>query len=704
MTGRPAASVTGRLHHLFLTSTAVVLMVAGVVVLALELMSSRDTMISKAESFTGLTAPHLANALATESPLLANLLLENYFSEADLLGIYVYRLDGSDLVHMIRPGTEETLPTPDMRLKNSIKADYRFSHKLFEYSQPIRLKQELIGQIYLQYSLSTVVNQLMFYLLFGLVLYLVSLLSVYHLSRRIQRGISQPIDQLLRAMHTVIGSQKYEVRVPVPKQDSDVSDLIRGFNQMLEQIGKNTQQLAAQQKAIEQHVFFDPLTGLANRRMLLQRMEREVIRSRRSGHIGGLLYMDLDHFKTINDSLGHAIGDAILMGVAKRISAAVREVDTPARLGGDEFVVLLPELGKHDSKASNNALSVAEKVRQAISEPHLINDRVLHVTPSIGIALFDQENSNFETLIMQADLAMYRAKDEGRNRVQFFLEHMQEHADHRQQIEERLRAAIDQDLLHLCYQPQVNAKGEIFGAEALVRWKDSDLGVLNPDAFIPIAEMTDLICCLGRWVLSTVCSQIARWNEDGRYLTVSINISPREFQQKGFVESVEEIVLTTGISADQLVFELTEGVLLSDIDATIAKMKRLNRLGVSFSLDDFGTGYSSLRYLKQLPLDALKIDQSFVCDITKDANGAAIVATIIAMSRHLKIDVVAEGVEQQDQLDYLIRCGCSMFQGFLFFRPMPPEELEELIPKRHKSHLDGTLITTVPTWDGFDSY
>lgn len=699
----PETSVTGRLHHLFLTSTAVVLMLAGVVVLAFEMMSSRATMIARAESFAGLTAPHLANALATESPILANLLLENYFSEAELLGIYVYLPDGRDLVHMTRPDSD-ALPEPDSSLRDGFSPRYKFSLNLFEYSQPIQLKQKLIGQIYLQYSLASAINQLLFYLLFGLVLYLVSLLSVYYLSRRIQRSISQPIDKLHRAMHTVINTQNYDVRVPVPAPDGDIPDLIRGFNTMLEQIGKNTRQLAAQQKAIEQHVFFDPLTGLANRRMLLQRMEREVIRARRSGHIGGLLYMDLDHFKTINDSLGHAIGDAILMGVAKRISSAVREVDTPARLGGDEFVVLLPELGKHDSKASNNALSVAEKVRQAISEPHRINDRVLHVTPSIGIALFDQHNGNFETLIMQADLAMYRAKDEGRNRVQFFLEHMQEHADHRQQIEERLRAAIDQDLLHLCYQPQVDADGNILGAEALVRWKDSDLGVLNPDAFIPIAEMTDLICCLGSWVLTSVCKQIASWNEAGRPLTVSINISPREFQQKAFVERVEEIILTTGISSEQLVFELTEGVLLSDIDATIEKMKRLNRLGIRFSLDDFGTGYSSLRYLKQLPLDALKIDQSFVYDITNDANGAAIVATIIAMSRHLKIDVVAEGVEQPDQLNYLTRCGCSLFQGYLFYRPMSAEALSELIPKRQKSHLEGTLVTTVPVWDGFDSY
>ena len=570
MSPQPLASVTGRLHRLFVTSTALVLLLAGVVVLTIELYKSHTNLVNRAQTFSGITAPHLANVMATESPVLASLLLDNYFSETDLLGIYVYQTDGSLLAFNQRQGYSEQLPPPSYLLLSKVIPAYQLSTSVFEYSQPVRLKEKIIGQIYLQYSLAGVIKQLLIYIACGLLIYIISLIGVYHLSKRIQRGISGPVDQIMEAMKQVTSQQHLNVRIPLDHSDGEMQPLVKGFNEMLEQIEKNASQLKAQQKAIEQHVFFDPLTGLANRRLLIQRMEREVIRSRRTGQIGALLYMDLDHFKTINDSLGHMIGDSILMGVAKRIQSALREADTPARLGGDEFVVLLPELGRNDARASHNALSVAEKIRVAISEVHRINGRVLHVTPSIGIALFDNENSNYEKLIMQADLAMYRAKEEGRNQVQFFLEQMQENADHRQQIEEKLRQAIDNNILFINYQPQVDQQGNVVGAEALVRWPDGDR-LINPDAFIPIAEMSDLICNLGRWVLFNVCTQMAEWADQDLKIPLSINISPREFQQKDFVEVVEEIILTTGAKAEYLVFEITEGVLLTNMETVLER-------------------------------------------------------------------------------------------------------------------------------------
>ena len=696
------ASFTGKLHRLFVTATALVLALTGLVVLSFDFASQRNSIINRAESFSGLTSPHLANVLATDSAELANLLLDNYFSEAGLVGIYVYKTDGSLLVSTIRSGYEARLPQPSVVLRSQIKPSHLFSMDLFQYSQPIWLSDKAIGQIYLQYSLEDVVRQFMMFMVFGLVLYLFSLIAVYFLSKRIQRGISKPIDQILRAMERVTTQQHFDIRIPSSDANGELRVLVNGFNEMLEQVGLNAAQLKAQQKAIEQHVFFDPLTGLANRRLLIQRMEREVIRARRTGQIGALLYMDLDHFKAINDSLGHMMGDSILMGVAERITGAVREVDTPARLGGDEFVVLLPELGKSDSRASHNALSVAEKVRVAISQSQLVSSSSLQVTPSIGIALFNGENSNYEQLIMQADLAMYRAKEEGRNRVQFYLENMQEHADHRQQVEERLRIALDNDALYLCYQPQIDNSGDIVGAEALVRWQDGENGLVNPAAFIPIAEMTDLICLLGRWVLSNVCQQMVEWRQQDKKLIVSINISPREFQQSDFVEMVEEIILTTGARAEYLVFELTEGVLLNDIDTVLIKMQRLSRLGIRFSLDDFGTGYSSLQYLKQLPLNALKIDQSFVRDSISNDSDAAVVATIIAMADTLNIEVVAEGVEQQEELDYLKQCGCHLYQGYFFYRPVIAAEMTQLIPE-FRSHLaQDVVINSGPAWPVFD--
>ncbi|MBN0988451.1 EAL domain-containing protein [Amphritea pacifica] len=692
MTPRPILSVTGRLHRLFVTSVAVVLLITGLVVMSVEFYNHRSQLIDRAHVFSGLTSPQLAQVVLTESPMLATLLLESYFSEPNLLGIYVYRNDGSELVKLTKPGLAQSLPTPSHELRAQLEASYTIGFELLDYSVPLRVKDKLVGQLYLQYSLDAVKRQLLIYLLFGTALYCFSLLGVYLLSKRIQRGISEPVDKIIDAMEQVTVHQNFALKIPEDDKPGELHALISGFNRMLGQINRNAKELKSHQAAIEQHVYFDPLTGLANRRLLMQSMEREVLRAKRSEQIGALLYMDLDHFKTINDSLGHSVGDAVLNSVSSRIRKAVREADTPARLGGDEFVVLLPELGTSESTASHNALSVAEKVRQAISSVHQIDGRALHVTPSIGIALFDGQNDEFENLIMQADLAMYRAKEEGRNRVQFFLEQMQHNADHRQQIEESLRQAIENDLLYICYQPLVRGNGKIVGAEALVRWSDGEKGLVNPASFIPIAEMTDLICCLGQWVLTEVCQQMATWEKQGKKLVVSVNISPREFEQNDFVEKVQEIILNSGVRAEYLVFELTEGVLLNNIEAVRIKMQRLAKLGIRFALDDFGTGYSSLQYLKQLPLNTLKIDQSFVQDITTDSNDAAIVSTIIAMARTLGIDVVAEGVEKQEELDFLEHWGCQLFQGYYFSRAMKAKRMGSLIPSAGKEQLRETQI------------
>lgn len=681
MNSRPFVSVTRRLHHLFVASVAVVLLITGLVVLGFELYSNRNLLIDRAHVFSRLTSPHLANVLMTDSsPVSATLLLDSYFSEPDLLGVYVYRTDGSEFIRAVKDELEQPLPEPSFILRAQLKEFHQMSFGLFEYSVPIRYDEKLVGQLYLQYGLAAIERQMLFYLLFGLAIYGLSLLGVSLLSKRIQRGISEPVDLILDAMEKVTVQKNYALKIPVRDRHGELHELITGFNRMLEQINKNASELQIHQKAIEQHVYFDPLTGLANRRLLIQRMEQEVVRAKRSGKFGALVYLDLDHFKTINDSLGHNVGDDVLKSVSERIRKSVREADIPARLGGDEFVVLLPELGVSESAATHNALSIAEKIRQAISAAHEIDGRVLHVTPSIGIALFNGKHNQLENLLMQADLAMYRAKEEGRNRVQFFLEQMQEHADHRQQLEESLRQAIEGDKLFVCYQPLVRSNGSIVGAEALVRWADDEKGLINPASFIPIAEMTDLICHLGRWVLTDVCKQMAAWEERGKKLVVSVNISPREFQQNDFVEQVQDIVLGTGVRAEYLVFELTEGILLTNIDGVREKMRRLSHLGIRFSLDDFGTGYSSLQYLKQLPLNTLKIDQSFVQDITTDSNDAAIVSTIIAMARTLGINVVAEGVEKREELEYLEQWGCKLFQGFYFSQAVRAKRMGTLIP------------------------
>lgn len=695
MTQKSLISITGRLQRLLVSFSAYVLLIAGLMILVFELSHQRHILHSQAQTFAVLIAPELASELIADASVASGPLLQDYLSEADLLGLYVYRKDGSEYARSVKPEFAQALPTPSFKLRAQLNEAHQISLDLFEYSLPIRHNNRLVGQLYLQYGLATIERQMLLYFVSVVLIYALLLLGMYLLSRRILRRFAEPVGQILTVIDTVRTTKNFSLSVPENDQYCELNRLSSDLNWVLQQANKSTLALQAHQQEIEQHIYFDPLTGLVNRRMLIQRIEREVVRAKRTGQIGALVYLDLDHFKAINDSLGHNVGDAVLKSVALRISKAVREADTPARLGGDEFVVLLPELGKSESSAAHNALNIAEKIRQAISTVHQLDERDLHVTPSIGIALFDGEKSDLENLLMQADLAMYQAKEDGRNRVQFFLKQMQEHTDHRRQIEESLRQAIANDKLYVCYQPLVRSDGAVVGAEALVRWEDEEEGLISPSAFIPIAEMTDLICYLGQWVLTDVCKQMAAWEDQGKNLVVSVNISPREFQQTDFVEQVQEIVLTTGVKAEHLVLELTEGILLNNIEAVSGKMQRLSQLGIRFSLDDFGKGYSSLQYLKQLPLSALKIDQSFVRSITTDSNDAEIVATIIAMAQTLGIEVIAEGVENREELECLKHWGCQLFQGFYFSRAVRAKRIHRLIRRTGKHSLQPAPIASL---------
>ena len=679
-------SVARRLNRSFVKSIAIVLLLSGLALLSAEFYHQRTQLIDRAHAFSSLTSPQLARMVSSDLPELANLLSDSYFSVPDLFGVYVYRNDGSQLVKLLKPGLNRSLPLPQYQASVQPEGSYETGFDLFQYRVPLSVTGQVVGQLYLQYSLDGVKKQLLLYTLFGSVIYGLSILGIYLLSKRQQRGVLEPVDKILNAIELITTEQNLSVKIP-DDEKGELHDLISGFNLMLEQAYNNSLELKLHKKAIEQHVSVDPLTGLANRRLLMLSMEKAISRLKRSGQLGGLLYVGLDHFKTINDSLGHSVGDEVLKSVSSRIRNALGDADTPARLGGDEFIILLPELGKDESFASNNAFSVAEKVRQSIAAPYAMAGRRLHLTCSIGIALFDRDSTEPESLVMKADLAMCKAKAEGCNRVQFFIEEILEQTDQHQKIEDSLRTAIENDELYICYQPLVQGDGSIAGAEALVRWSDSENGLINPSAFIPIAERTDLICALGYWVLNEVCKQVAAWGAQGKQLVVSVNISPREFQQDDFVEKVQGIILNSGVRAEYLVFELTERVLLNDIERVRKTMQRLSYLGIRFALDDFGTGYSSLQSLKQLPLNTLKIDRSFVHQITAEADDAAVVSTIIAMAGTLGIDVVAEGVEKQGELDYLLKCGCKLFQGYYFSRPVKAKRMGSLIPAASPNQL-----------------
>ncbi len=434
---------------------------------------------------------------------------------------------------------------------------------------------------------------------------------------------------------------------------------------------------------IEYLAYFDALTELPNRRLLLDRLEQNLSRARRYRHYGAMLFLDLDRFKNINDSLGHPVGDALLKEVARRMTLGLRNEDTVSRLGGDEFVMLLSELGDDPVTAAAKAQKKAEQIRESLAEKYQIMGHELHITPSIGVAMFPASEDNQEAgndILRHADTAMYRAKDDGRDSIRFFLPSMQSAADDRLAIEKELRYALERDEISLYYQPQVDASGGIIGAETLVRWNHAERGFISPAVFIPVAEATGLILPIGEWILRHACRQLKTWADQGHDMPhLAVNVSPRQFRQPDFIQQICDILEETGADPNQLGLELTEGMVIDNIADTIEKMQGLKQLGIELSIDDFGTGYSSLAYLKKMPLDILKIDQSFVRDIESDANDAAIVETIIAMANHLDLKVIAEGVETEFELDFLERKGCKSFQGYLFSRPLPEQQFSTML-------------------------
>jgi len=437
-----------------------------------------------------------------------------------------------------------------------------------------------------------------------------------------------------------------------------------------------TQHKQAEDK-IKQLAFSDPLTGLPNRRLLLDRLHQALAASTRNKRQGALLFIDIDNFKTLNDTLGHDKGDLLLKQVAGRLLTCVREGDTVARLGGDEFVVMLEDLSEHSEEAATQAKVVGEKVLAALNHVYLLADHEYPSTPSIGVTLFSDHQNSIDELLKQADLAMYQAKAAGRNTLCFFDPAMQAVVTTRATFETDFREAVLKHQFFLYYQAQVDDAGRLTGAEALVRWQHPQRGLVAPADFIPLAEETGLILPLGQWVLETACTQLAAWaaRPETAHLTLAVNVSVRQFHHVAFVDQVLAVLDRSGADPRRLKLELTESLLLDDVEDTIAKMTALKAEGVSFSLDDFGTGYSSLSYLKRLPLDQLKIDQSFVRDVLTDPNDAAIAKTVVALAQSMGLTVIAEGVETQGQRDLLARQGCHAYQGYLFGRPGPVEEL-----------------------------
>ena len=469
----------------------------------------------------------------------------------------------------------------------------------------------------------------------------------------------------------------------------------------------------AAEEEIQQLAFFDSLTGLPNRRQIIERIQQAIGASQRSGQFGAVMMLDIDHFKQINDTQGHAMGDRLLEQVAQRLKAAVRSGDIVARLGGDEFIIMIENIGANEDEAVLHSERVGAQVLaamrlpvvlgelgehlDALDPPYLIDEfaHSYRTTVSLGLTLFRGDGSSAEALLKQADLAMYKAKDEGRNALRFFNPEMQRAIDARFALEEAMRHALEHSELRLYYQPQVDLHGDVIGAEALVRWVDGQGINHSPATFIPVAESSGLILPIGEWVLDTACAQLKAWEASPHTagLSIAVNISARQFKADDFVVNVREVIASHAVNPRRLKLELTESMLVGDIDEVAARMKELAAVGIRFALDDFGTGYSSLAYLKRMPLDEIKVDQSFVRDIEHDPNDAAIVRAIIALGNSLDLNVIAEGVETQAQRAFLVHNGCRAFQGYLFGRPMPEAQWDAFLGQGASSSTAGPSIT-----------
>ena len=448
-------------------------------------------------------------------------------------------------------------------------------------------------------------------------------------------------------------------------------------NRLLEQLEES--------KRLERHLaYHDALTILPNRHLLHDRLQQALAQSKRSGKLAALLFLDLDGFKRINDTLGHGIGDLLLKSVAKRLKTTVRQVDTVARLGGDEFTIVLLEINH-----AQDAKDVAQKILKVISQPYKIEEHELFVTASVGISIYPDDGSDIESLIRKADIAMYRAKGQGKNNYQVYNLSMDAKFFERLTLENSLRKAVENEELVAYYQPQVDLRtGEITGVEALVRWQHQKFGLVPPDKFIPLAEETGVILEIDEWMMKTACRQIKNWEREGiANIRVAVNLSTRQFRQKNLTEKVAQILNDSAVQPENLCLEITENEVMHNIETTVEILQALKKMGVLLSLDDFGTGYSSLSYLKRFPIDILKIDRTFVNGIPSDRDDTAISTAIVVLAHSMELKVIAEGVEKSEQIAFLQSLQCDEIQGFYFSRPLNAETVTDLLKVKKRLFL-----------------
>jgi diguanylate cyclase (GGDEF)-like protein len=698
MTGKP--SIRKKLMRLLLLTSSCALLLSAFGFAVNDLLSLRHAMFDRLRTQADIIGFNTVAALTFSDPEAALDTLSSLKNEADIVGAALFSHQGRLFAHYQR-GTENVPPHVPEQDSGIINGN------LFVVS-PIVFGGERIGSIMLISDLRSWKHRQLRELAIGAGVFSLSLFVAMLLSSRLQRLVSEPILKLAGTARRVSESQDYSLRAEKLSSD-EIGALVDDFNGMLRQIqlrdielqkARNeleekvhvrTQELTELTRQLEHQAYHDTLTGLSNRVTFDDHLRLATAQAKRDGRRIAVMFLDLDRFKVINDTLGHAVGDKLLVQVAQRLKACLRNSDTLARLGGDEFAVLLPQ-----TREGTGAADVAMKITAAIAEPLQVDGYSLHVTTSIGISLFPEDGNRAETIVKNADTAMYRSKDRGGNQYTFFSADMNARAERRLELESKLHRALREGALSIHYQPRCDTVSlEIVGFEALVRWNDPEEGPIAPAEFIPLAEECGLIASIDEWVMETACREMLPWCVSAdRDIRLAVNVSPAQFIREDLHLVISEILQRTGFPGTKLELEITES-LFGPGNASACKVLELVReLGIEVSIDDFGTAYSSLSRLKQLPLQTLKIDQSFVRDLGQDPDDETLVRTIIAMAHNLNLKVVAEGVETQLQYDYVKHYGCDTVQGFLFGRPVPCGQIPQMLDNRDIIRL---LQSTLPS-------
>lgn len=694
-------SIRYKLILLILFISGVVLLLATTAFIINDLIVLQTTMERTLKVQTKITAAN------TVSPLQFG---EDYQDEAKktlkalekddyivLAQIYKFN-EQQPFATYLRQGT----PMPQL-LGDFREYELLSSHQFLQFSQPMLLpnSQEIIGSTVLLLDWQPLYDHIQSYVSIAITISLVSVLIALFLSTWLQSLVTSPILSLAALMRRVSNEKNYSLRVQIQGKD-ELGTLAKGFNAMLQAVQERDDQLEQHREQLERTVanrtaelkklnlkltyqaYHDALTNLPNRALFIRRVEQAIEYAEQSGELLAILFIDLDRFKYINDTLGHAAGDSLLQEVAKRLLACTRQPeDTVARLGGDEFTLLL-----RDVKEPLNAGIVAKHIINSLTKPLYFFQQELYLTPSIGISIYPKDGKEVGSLMKNADAGMYMAKQQGRNGYRFYTSSDNAASAIRLNMENKLRHALEYGEFEVWYQPRLDIRSNrIVGAEALARWRSPELDFVPPAQFIPLAEDTGLIIPIGEWILRTACQESLRWQIPGQPpLQVSVNLSARQFLQEELLTHIERLLKELQMNPYCLELELTESLIMPNAGDTIGTLRALKKLGIQLSIDDFGTGYSSLSYLKRFPIDTLKIDQSFVRDIRIDTDDSALVTAIIAMAHNLKLTVVAEGVETQEQLDFLISYHCDYIQGYLFGRPMPAPEFRKLLTRSETSH------------------